>query len=48
MGECPVEDEAEECPCEERFSSLEEKLARVLEQLDEMKKVQVQMQQAQQ
>lgn len=48
VGECPVEDEDEECPCEERFSSLEEKLARVLGQLDEMKKLQVQVVQAQQ
>lgn len=44
MGECPVEDEPEECPCEERFSSLEEKLARISKQLDEMKTLQVQMQ----
>lgn len=48
MGECSAEEESEECPCEDRFSSLEEKLARISEQLDEMKKLQVQMQQAQQ
>lgn len=49
VGECPAPEPEEvpepepelECPCEERFNSLEEKLAQISTQLDALRQVQV-------